>query len=182
MVADAVTSQGGIVPFERKQTEDKPMKVLMVCLGNICRSPLAEGVLKYKARAAALDWQVDSAGTGDWHIGAHPHAMSQKVALSNGIDISRQRARQFVKEDLHRYDLIYFMDVQNMRDARRIAGALWEESKCRLLMNECRPGASESIPDPCGHPEERYEEVFRMLQVACDRVIEKYGRGEHSPS
>src|SRR5690349_25013459 len=83
------------------------MKILMVCLGNICRSPLAEGILKHKAKAAALDWTVESAGTNGYHIGAAPHHLSQKVALLNGINISDQRARQFVKEDSDRYDKVH---------------------------------------------------------------------------
>ena len=79
----------------------------MVCLGNICRSPLAEAILQHRARAAGLDWEVDSAGTNGYHTGEGPHRLSQKVALKNGIDISRQVSRKFVKEDFERFDKIY---------------------------------------------------------------------------
>lgn len=154
------------------------MRVLMVCLGNICRSPLAEGILKHKAMIAGLQWEVDSAGTGEWHIGSGPHEMSQRVAKLNGIDISQQKARKFVREDLDLFDRIYFMDIQNMRDARRIAGAAWDESKCDLLMNEYRPGAHDPVPDPYGFPESKYGEVFEMVGWACDRIVEKYGKAK----
>ena len=83
------------------------MKILMVCLGNICQSPLAEGILQHKANAARLDWQVDSAGTANYHVGEPPHTLSQKVAQINGINISGQQCRQFRKEDMTAFDKIY---------------------------------------------------------------------------
>src|SRR5574337_1065906 len=85
------------------------MKILMVCLGNICRSPLAEGVLKHKVEKVGLNWQIDSAGTNGYHVGEAPHKLKQKVARLNGIEICDQRARRFVKEDFDRYDKIYAM-------------------------------------------------------------------------
>src|SRR5215213_971091 len=97
------------------------MKILMVCLGNICRSPLAEGVLEHKAKKAGLQWQIDSAGTNGYHIGEAPHRLSQKVARLNGVDICNQRARQFVKEDFDRYDKIYAMAADVVDDMKRIA-------------------------------------------------------------
>ena len=81
----------------------------MVCLGNICRSPLAEGILQQKAKAAGLDWEVDSAGTNGYHIGEAPHPLSQKVARLNGIDLGHQRARKFLADDFQRWDKIYVM-------------------------------------------------------------------------
>ena len=98
-----------------------PMKILFVCLGNICRSPLAEGILRQKALAAGLDWEVDSAGTNGYHTGEAPHALSQKVARLNGIDISLQRARQFTPADFQRFDKIYAMAGDVVDDIRRIA-------------------------------------------------------------
>ena len=85
------------------------MKILMVCLGNICRSPLAEGILQDKARKAGLKWSVESAGTNGYHTGEAPHPLSQKVARINGVDISKQRSRNFVAEDFDRFDKIYAM-------------------------------------------------------------------------
>lgn len=95
------------------------MKILMVCFGNICRSPLAEGILQHKANALKLNWQVDSAGTAGYHVGEAPHRLSQKVAKQNGIDIGKQQCRQFVKEDMLHYDFIYVMDSSNYNDVKK---------------------------------------------------------------
>src|SRR5947209_1670271 len=105
------------------------MKILMVCLGNICRSPLAEGILKQKVKEAGLPWQVDSAGTNGLHVGQAPHHLSQKVARMKGLDIGNQRARNFVKEDFDRYDKIYAMADDVMEDIRRIAREKFDPSK-----------------------------------------------------
>ena len=145
----------------------------MVCLGNICRSPLAEGILRHKAEASGLEWEIDSAGIGSWHIGKPPFRMSQQVALQNGIDISGQRGRQFQKEDLLKFDRLYFMDKDNYEDARRIAGNLWDESKCSLLLAELHPGGR-NVPDPYGHPEAEFEKVFGLIDAACDAIVKKY--------
>src|SRR5256885_8730411 len=112
------------------------MKILMVCLGNICRSPLAEGILRDKANKAGLNWEIDSAGTNGYHIGEAPHHLSQKVARLNGIDICDQKARQFVKEDMNRYDKIYAMADDVVDDIRRIANDKFDPSKVDLLLNE----------------------------------------------
>ncbi len=152
------------------------MKFLMVCLGNICRSPLGEGVLRHKAESRGLAWEIDSAGTGNWHVGKPPFHMSQNVALKNGIDISSQRCRQFEREDLKRFDRIYFMDRNNYEDARRIAGNLWDESKCYLLLDELYPGELKNVPDPYGYPETEFEEVYKLIDAACEMIAEKYSR------
>lgn len=151
------------------------MKILMVCLGNICRSPLAEGVLQQKADQRRLNWKVDSAGTGSWHIGSPPYHLSQKVALRHGVDISHLRGRQLVKEDLLEFDRIYFMDEANYWDAKRIAGSYWDASKCSLLLDELYPGQWQNVPDPYGYPEKNFEEVFQMIEEACEAIIRKYG-------
>jgi protein-tyrosine phosphatase len=111
------------------------MRILMVCLGNICRSPLAEGILQHHAWEAGLNWSVESAGTGTWHIGEPPHHLSIKVARQNSIDISKQRARQFVKEDFLNFDFIYVMDSSNYNDVKRISEKLFDETKIDLLLN-----------------------------------------------
>ena len=151
------------------------MKILMVCLGNICRSPLAEGVLKHKAKAAGLDWQIDSAGTNGYHVGEAPHHLSQKVARLNGIDICNQRARRFVKEDFDRYDKIYGMADDVIDDIRRIARDKFDPSKVDLFMNELYPGKNDSVPDPWYGPEPGYHEVYTMIDEVCDAIISKYG-------
>src|SRR5688500_14109060 len=98
------------------------MRILMVCLGNICRSPLAEGILRHKAQAAGLNWEIRSAGTNGYHVGEAPHRLSQKVAKLNGIDICEQRARRFEAEDMERYDRIYAMADDVIDEMKAIAG------------------------------------------------------------
>ena len=149
------------------------MKILMVCLGNICRSPLAEGILKHKAKQAGLDWTVDSAGTNGYHVGEAPHRLSQKVAMANGIDICAQRARNFVPADFDRYDKIYAMADDVLDDIKRIAGKKYDAAKVDLLMNELYPGKHLSVPDPWYGPEPGYHEVYDMIEAACSRLIQK---------
>lgn len=150
------------------------MQILMVCLGNICRSPLAEGILQHKAWKAGLTWSVESAGTGAWHVGEQPHHLSIKVAGMNGVDISRQKARQFVKEDFLRYDFIYVMDSSNYVDVKKIAGKFWKEEKVDLLLNELYPGENRNVPDPWYGKEEGYHHVYEMIERACTTIIEKH--------
>jgi len=150
------------------------MKFLMVCLGNICRSPLAEGILQDKANKHGLNWEVDSAGTGNYHIGEPPHILSQKVAGINGIDISRQQARQFSPKDFERFDRVYVMDADNYNDVRRMSGAYWNENKVDLLLNEVYPGQNRPVPDPWSYPEKAYHEVFELVDKACDEIVRKY--------
>jgi protein-tyrosine phosphatase len=151
------------------------MKILMVCLGNICRSPLAEGILQQKAAAAGLDWQVDSAGTNGFHAGEAPHKLSQKVARLNGLDISRQRARRFTAADLTNYDRIYALAGDVVDEIRRIGGRRADLSKVQLLMNELHPGQDEDVPDPYYGAEPGYHEVYEMIGEAADAIVEKYG-------
>ncbi len=146
----------------------------MVCLGNICRSPLAEGILADKVKKAGLNWEIDSAGTGNYHIGEPPHNLSQKVAKLRGIDISKQICRQFKKEDMPEFDKIYAMDKQVYSDIKRISHDLWDSSKTDLLMNEVYPGKNMDVPDPWYDSEEQYHEVYDMIDKACDAIIEKY--------
>lgn len=150
------------------------MKILMVCLGNICRSPLAEGVLKQKTNQAGLKWQIDSAGTNGYHVGEAPHHLSQKVAKLNGIDICDQRARKFVKEDFDRYDKIYAMADDVVDDIRRIAKDKFDPSKLALFLNELHPGKNLSVPDPWYGSEPGYHEVYKIIDEACNAIIRKH--------
>lgn len=150
------------------------MKILMVCLGNICRSPLAEGILQFKANKANLQWEVDSAGTGNWHIGSAPHNLSQKVARLNGIDICHLRGRQFEPTDMLYFDLVYFMDEDNFENARLRAGNLWVPEKAKLLLDELYPGENRPVPDPYFGGEAGFHEVFEIISTACDAIIKKY--------
>ena len=150
------------------------MKVLMVCLGNICRSPLAQGILQKKAIQHKLNWQVDSAGTSNYHCGEAPHELSQKVALQYGIDITQQICRQFVKTDILHFDKIYVMDKNNYTEVKRIAGILWDATKIDLLLNECYPEANREVPDPWGGSEKGFDDVYQMIEQACNKIIHKY--------
>lgn len=151
------------------------MKILMVCLGNICRSPIAEGVLRHKAALLGLSWTVDSAGTNGIHVGASPHRHSQEVCRQHGIDISYQRGRQFIPEDLTRFDKIYVLADDVYREVRRIAGPHADLSKVDYLMNELHPGSDASVPDPWYGDRDGYLPVFQMIDKACTAIIEKYG-------
>lgn len=145
----------------------------MVCLGNICRSPLAEGILQHKADAAKLGWKVDSAGTNGFHVGETPHELSQKVAKMHGIDISKQVARKFKADDFDTFDKIYAMANDVMKEIRRIAGNKFDVSKVALLMNELHPTKNEDIPDPWYGAESGYHTTFEMIDKATDAMIEK---------
>ncbi len=148
----------------------------MVCLGNICRSPLAEGILQEKAFKAGLNWSVESAGTNGYHTGEPPHPLSQKVARSNGIDISQQRSRRFKAGDFERYDKIYALAGDVLDEIKYIARHTFDAKKAVLLMNELHPGKDMDVPDPWYGPERGYQEVFKLIDDACEEIIWKYGR------
>lgn len=150
------------------------MKILMVCLGNICRSPLAEGILQDKAFKAGLNWSIESAGTNSYHTGEPPHPLSQKVAKLNGIDICQQRARRFVAEDIEVYDKIYALAADVLDDIKRISKKKFDATKVDLLMNELYPGKNRDVPDPYYGTEPGYHEVYKMIDEVCDAIINKY--------
>jgi protein-tyrosine phosphatase len=152
------------------------MKILMVCLGNICRSPLAEGILQDKAASAGLDWDIDSAGTNGYHSGEAPHPLSQKVALMNGIDISAQRARRFVADDFDKFDKIYAMAEDVVSEMRRIAKNKFNESKVELLLNELYPGKNMDVPDPWYGTEPGYHKVYALIEEACEVIVERHAK------
>lgn len=148
----------------------------MVCLGNICRSPLAEGILKAKAKKLGLSWQVDSAGTNNYyHIGEAPHPLSQKVASIHSVDISEQCARAFTIDDFDLFDKIYAMSGDILVDMKNIAGKKFNPEKTNLLLNELYPGENLDVPDPWYGEESNYHEVYDMIDKACDKIVEKYG-------
>ena len=149
------------------------MKILMVCLGNICRSPLAEGILQHKAFKAGLMWSVESAGTIS-ETGQPPHPLSQKVARLKGIDICKQRARRFAAQDFEIYDKIYALSSDVLEMMKRIGGKKFDPEKADLLMNEFYPGEDMDVPDPWYGAEPGYHEVYKMIDEACDAIISKY--------
>ena len=146
----------------------------MVCLGNICRSPLAEGILQHKADQAGLNWTIESAGTNGYHIGEAPHPLSQKVARLHGIDISRQRSRKFTDDDFRKFDKIYAMAADVVEEMQWIARKSYNEHKVALLLNELFPGENVDVPDPWYGPEPGYHDVYKLIDDACDVIIKKY--------
>jgi protein-tyrosine phosphatase len=149
------------------------MKILMVCLGNICRSPLAEGILQDKAFKAGLNWSVESAGTNGYHTGEPPHQLSIKVATHNGINIQQQRSRRFVAEDFERFDKIYAMAADVLDEMKRIAKNKYDPKKVDLLLNELFPDQNKEVPDPWYGPEQGYHEVYELIEKACERVVRR---------
>ncbi len=153
------------------------MEVLFVCLGNICRSPTAEGVLRHKLRAAGLADRVEvaSAGTGEWHIGKAPDKRSQQAALRRGYDLSAQRAQQVSRADFARYDLILAMDQSNLRNLKAMQSA---QGKADLdLFLRRYDSVVDEVPDPYYDGEQGFEQVLDLIEAACDLlVIELKGR------
>lgn len=149
------------------------MKILMVCLGNICRSPLAEGILKHKVAAQGLNWSIDSAGTGSWHVGESPDKRSVQKAKEYGIDISKQRARQFYSGDFSKFDIIYTMDVSNYNNVCKAARTEADKAKVKMILNELYPNQNRVVPDPYWN-NDGFEEVYQLLNAACNKIIEKY--------
>ena len=144
----------------------------MVCLGNICRSPLAHGIMEAKCEQLDLNWEIDSAGTSGWHIGEVPDARSIEVAKTNGIDISNQKSRKFEKSDFQNYDLILAMDVSNFNDILSLSNTEAERDKVRLILNYLYPNENRQVPDP--YYEGGFEGVYKMLSLACDKFIEHH--------
>lgn len=146
-------------------------RVLMVCLGNICRSPLAEGILKSKISNTTVF--VDSAGTGNYHIGGLPDSRSIDVAHKYGIDITDQRCRQFKVQDFDKFDVIFVMDNSNRRDILTLARNEKDERKVKMILNEIFPNENVDVPDPYTGGLNGFEEVYKMLDQACDIVAQK---------
>lgn len=149
------------------------MKVLMVCLGNICRSPMAEGILRAKAEHEGVEIEIDSAGTGNYHVGQGPDPRAVACALARGIEISQLRARQIMREDFDRYDVIYVMDRSNLSDVLELAQNAAHRKKVRLILNETSPGHDREVPDPYFGGQEGFDTVFEMLSASAEMIVKK---------
>ena len=150
------------------------MRILFVCLGNICRSPIAEGILKSLTQQYQLDWTIDSAGTNGLHTGEAPHASSQRVCKEHGIDISRQRSQDFTLSDWENYDIMYAMATDVIRDMKKISGTLFDEKKVKLFLNEVYPGENRNVTDPWYGGLYGYYSVYDEIEKGCRAIIEKY--------
>lgn len=139
----------------------------MVCLGNICRSPLAEGIMRTKLFGQA-EFEIDSAGTGGWHVGDPPDPRSVAIARQNGLDISAQRGRQFVVTDFDRFDHIFVMDNSNYRDVSRMARSDQDREKVSLILDALFPGENVDVPDPYYGTGDGFANVYDMLDQACE--------------
>jgi len=142
------------------------MKVLMVCLGNICRSPIAEGILQHKIDTENLSMSVDSAGTSNYHIDEAPDPRATAVARKNGIDISSLRGRQFVVEDFDQFDIIFVMDYSNYENVIRLANSEADKEKVKLILNQIYPNENQSVPDPYFGGDDGFDDVFKMLNAS----------------
>jgi protein-tyrosine phosphatase len=138
----------------------------MVCLGNICRSPLAHGIMEHLAKEQRLDWQVDSAGTGNWHVGEGPDRRSIRTASEHGIDISDQVCRLFRISDFEEYDYIFVMDRSNLSDILSMARNDEDRRKVKLLLGD------KIVPDPY-YDDSQFEPVFNMIEEGCKEIIKK---------
>lgn len=143
------------------------MKILMVCLGNICRSPLAHGILNHLAKKEGLDWTIESAGTGDWHIGQSPDRRSIAVAKKYEVDISQQKAMHFNANLFEIYDHILVMDHQNYKDVVAQASSIEEKEKVSLFL------VDNIVPDPY-FDESLFEPVYRMIETRCKELLQAW--------
>lgn len=146
------------------------MRILMVCLGNICRSPLAEGILREKTKH--LDLTIDSAGTAGYHIGKSPDPRAVAVAKKHNINISKLKARQFSRIDFENFDTIYVMDINNLSHLISLSSNAQERNKIRLILNEIDPKNHDSVPDPY-YDDNGFLKVYNMLNEACEKIAIK---------
>jgi len=155
--------------FVGTQMENK--KILFVCLGNICRSPMAEGVFRQRAQDLHLDVSFDSAGTGGWHAGEAPDKRMQETGQGHGVDISDLRARQFSVSDFDAFDQIYVMDDSNLENVLKLARDANDRGKVKMLLNELYPREDMSVPDPYFGGQQGFEHVFDLLQRSAEKVL-----------
>lgn len=144
----------------------------MVCLGNICRSPLAEGILKSKIDPSKVE--VASAGTGDWHVGQLPDERSIKIAEKYNIDITDQRGRHFSSKDFDEFDLIYVMDNSNKENVLALAKNDEHRKKVKLILDEIFPGENVDVPDPYYGGNSGFDSVYKMLDQACEKIAAQF--------
>lgn len=154
-----------------------PIRVVFVCLGNICRSPLAEGAFRAHVEEAGLTarFEIDSAGTGHWHVGERPDPRSVQIADKMGVDITRQRGRQFVAADFDRFDYVRAMDRSNLRNLEKLARTPEHRAKLALMLDELDGGPSE-VPDPYYGGRDGFRHVWDMVDGATAALLDRIRR------
>jgi protein-tyrosine phosphatase len=150
------------------------VKILFVCLGNICRSPLADGILRRKLAERNIDAFVDSAGTIANHVGEKPDSRMISTAKNRGTDISFLRARKFIKSDFKNFDYIFVMDKSNFDNVNLLADSIEEKNKVKMILNEVQANENLEVPDPYYGGQAGFEHVYDLLDEATDKIIEKY--------
>lgn len=150
-------------------------RILMVCLGNICRSPMAEGWLKHKTDSKNLPFEIDSAGTANYHLGAQPDSRMRKYAQEYGVSLESLRARQFSVSDFDNFDIIFVMDESNYSNVIRLARNEEDKNKVRLMLNELFPGEDIPVPDPYYGEKSDFVNVIKLLDQATDSFIKNQG-------
>jgi protein-tyrosine phosphatase len=145
---------------------------MMVCLGNICRSPMAQGILENKIKENNLEIEVESAGTANYHVGDPPDNRAAIKMKNEGIDISAYKGRQFSETDFDEFDLIFAMDEYNFRDVMQLTRTDEDGEKVELILNRIYPKKDMSVPDPYYGGDEGFNNVYNLLDKACDKIIE----------
>ena len=154
-------------------------KILMVCHGNICRSPLAKFLMiKHLGEKKVAGYEVDSAGTSGSHAGEAPDARTMANALTHGLDVSTNRAKQFRSTDFAKFDRIYVMDSANYSDVMLLAETQEEKDKVCLFLDAAHPGSNDSVPDPWYGGEKGFEKVFHIIDKACISIADKIKKGD----
>jgi len=153
--------------------QDATARILMVCLGNICRSPMAEGWLRHLADERGIKLIIDSAGTGNWHVGHPPDERAISSMAAIGIDISQLRARQLKADDFNRFDYILVMDSDNYRDSKLLAPTDAAASKVELLTNFLHPRENRRVPDPYWGGPDQFDVVNELIRASCEAVLNK---------
>ncbi len=145
--------------------------ILMVCLGNICRSPLAEGILRSKAEKYGIKIRIDSAGTSNYHIGEQPDKRTIANALKHGVDLSKLKGRQFTTKDFDDFDIIFVMDSSNYTNVTALARNENDKNKVELILNRQFPDSNKPVPDPYFGGEQGFEDVYNLLDEVCENII-----------
>jgi protein-tyrosine phosphatase len=150
------------------------MKILFVCLGNICRSPIAEGIMKDLVKKNNLDWKIDSAGIESYHVGQCPDRRAINLCRKHGLDISTQRARRVSKKDFEEFDHIYALADDILHELKGSYVSPSGKKSLQLLMDELYPGENRSVPDPWYGGDKDFEPVFQMIREACEAIVNRY--------